>query len=286
MRASSSVATLLHVAGQRDAALVQHLDEVLDGEALEPERDRRDAALELGQGGRDGPVGFSHRDHEQARALGDDRREMTQECERVFVGILQIVEHDDDGFGRDRVDRGLDRAEEPGARVLVQRGDGRRRRRVDERRDQRGEIGRERADLVEHERSRSDELREQLAERLVGEPDVGHARSPEHERAVALGVARSPRPVASCRCPTRPRSRRIASRRRGPRPNRRRCGRAPRGARRTAASPIASARASRSRRGYRLEARCPAARDTRLRSPPTDALPARRRAGAGTPRRR
>ena len=148
----------VHISVERDAALVQHLDEVLDREALESERDRWDAALELRQGRRDGTLGVANGDQEQQRAIGNDRREMTHECERVFVGELDVVDHDEHRFGRERVDRRLDRAEEPGAKVLVQRGIGRSRR-IDQIGDQRGEIRRERPDLVEHERARGEQLR-------------------------------------------------------------------------------------------------------------------------------
>ena len=89
---------------------------------------------------------------------------------------------------------------------------------------------------------RAHELLQELAERLIREPDVGEARAPEHERAVvARGVARSRPRAASCRCRARRRSRRHACRRRAPRPSRRRDARARLGDRRTATVRHASA---------------------------------------------
>ena len=98
--------------------------------------------LELGQRGGDGTRGFTNGDDEETGAVGDDRYEMTQERERVFVGVLQVVEHDDDGFGRDRLDGGLHGAEEPDARRWSSAAAGRRRR-IAQRRKEHGEIRRE-----------------------------------------------------------------------------------------------------------------------------------------------
>ena len=132
----------------------------------------------------DGLAGVAHGHGEQARTLGDDGREMSQQGQRVVVRELEVVDDDQCRLARGGVQRSLYRAEHACAAVLLVRR-GRRLAGLGQIGDQQRDVAGEWSELFDHRRARRDELPEQFAERLVRQADVGDAGTPQDERAVA-----------------------------------------------------------------------------------------------------